>query len=121
MTLEFYKILHLAGLICLFFGFGGLLVASYSGVTLRPPARIMSFATHGIGLLFLLVGGFGMLAKMGIMANMPGWVVAKIIIWMLMGVGISLVKRKGHIGWPVAILLLVLGTTAAVLGINKPF
>ncbi len=121
MTFEFYKILHMAGLICLFFGFGGLLVASYSGVALKPQARAMSFATHGMGLLFLLVGGFGMLAKMGIMANMPGWVIGKIIIWVLMGAGISIVKRKGYIGWPIAILLLVLGTTAAVLAINKPF
>lgn len=121
MTFEFYKIIHMAGLICLFFGFGGLLVASYSGVQLKTPARIMSFATHGIGLLLLLLGGFGMLAKMGIMAHLPGWAVAKLIIWILMGLGISLVKRKGYIGWPVAILLIVLGTTAAVLAINKPF
>lgn len=121
MTFEFYKILHLTGLICLFFGFGGLLVASYSGATLKPSARIMSFATHGIGLLFLLVGGFGMLAKMGIMKQMPGWVYAKIIIWVFMAVGISLVKRKGSIGWPLAIFLIVLGTTAAMLAVNKPF
>lgn len=121
MSFEFYKILHLTGLILLFFGFGGLLVASYSGVTLKTPARMMGFATHGLGLLLLLFGGFGMLAKMGLTAQMPGWVIGKLVIWLLMGLGISVVKRKGHIGWPVAILLLVLGTTAAILAINKPF
>lgn len=113
--------MHLSGLICLFFGFGGLLVMSYAGVTPQGKAKMMGFATHGLGLLFLLVGGFGMLAKMGLMAQLPGWVTSKIIIWLLLGAGISLVKRKGHIGWPVATLLIVLGTTAAVLAINKPF
>ncbi|MBO9668548.1 MAG: hypothetical protein J7501_17250 [Bdellovibrio sp.] len=121
MSYEFYKIMHLLGLICLFFGFGGLLVAAYSGVTLKSNARVMSFATHGLGLLLLLVGGFGMLAKMGLMAQMPGWVYGKLAIWVLMGAGISVVKRKGYIGWPVAILLLGLGTTAAILAITKPF
>lgn len=121
MTYEFYKILHLSGLICLFFGFGGLLVATYSKVQLTGPARAMAFATHGIGLLFLLFGGFGMLAKLGIMAHLPGWVIAKVVIWIFMAAAISIVKRKGYIGWPIAILLIVLGATAATLAINKPF
>lgn len=121
MTFEFYKILHLTGLICLFFGFGGLLVSAYSGVTLKSSAKIMGFATHGLGLLFILVGGFGMLAKSGQMSQLPGWIHAKIAIWLLMALGVSLVKRKGHIGWPIATLLIVLGTTAAILAINKPF
>ncbi|WP_413292948.1 hypothetical protein ACLSU7_16245 [Bdellovibrio sp. HCB185ZH] len=121
MTFEFYKILHMLGLITLFFGFGGLLVTSYAGITLNAKARMMSFATHGMGLLFLLIGGFGMLAKMGIMKQLPGWALAKLGIWVLMGAGISIVKRKGHIGWPIAILLFGLGTTAAILAITKPF
>ncbi len=121
MTYEFYKIIHMLGLITLFFGFGGLLVTSYAGVTLNAKARMMGFATHGLGLLFLLVGGFGMLAKLGIMKELPGWALAKLGIWVLFGAAISLVKRKGHIGWPIAILLIGLGTTAALLAITKPF
>lgn len=121
MSFEFYKIIHITGLICLFFGFGGLLVATYSGIALNGPARMMSFATHGLGLLLLLLGGFGMLAKVGLTSQMPGWALAKIAIWVFMGAAIALVKRKGTIGWPIAILLIVLGATAAVLAINKPF
>ncbi|WP_413558294.1 hypothetical protein [Bdellovibrio sp. HCB209] len=121
MTYEFYKIAHMLGLITLFFGFGGLLVTTYAGVTLNSKARLMSFATHGMGLLLLLIGGFGMLAKMGIMKQLPGWALAKLGIWVIMGAAISIVKRKGHIGWPIAILLFGLGTTAAMLAITKPF
>lgn len=121
MSYQFYKIMHLLGLMTLFFGFGGLLISKYSGVLLSKKARIMSMATHGLGLLLILVGGFGMAAKLGIMGGMPNWMNAKIGIWVLLAVAISLVKRKGQIGWPVAILLLGLGTTAAFIAVNKPF
>lgn len=121
MSYQFYKIMHFIGLMTLFFGFGGLLIAKYSGLMLSKKARIMSMATHGVGLLLLLVGGFGMAAKLGIMGEMPGWMKAKVALWALLAVAISLVKRKGQIGWPIAILLLGLGTSAAIIAVNKPF
>lgn len=121
MSYEFYKILHLIGLILLFFGFGGLLLAAYSKIELKKPARIMGFVTHGFGLLFILVSGFGMAARLGLMTGLPTWLKVKVTIWALLGVSISLVKRKGYIGWPIAVLLWGLGTSAAIIAINKPF
>lgn len=121
MSYEFYKVLHLLGLILLFFGFGGLLVPAFAKVELKKPARLMGFLTHGLGLLFILVSGFGMAARLGLVSGLPSWVHAKIGIWVLLGIAISLVKRKGYIGWPVAILLWGLGMTAAFIAINKPF
>ncbi|MNK06255.1 hypothetical protein D3C87_241480 [compost metagenome] len=121
MSYQFYKVLHILGLMTLFFGFGGLLVANYAGVVLSKKARIMTMATHGIGLLLILVSGFGMAARLGLVAGLPSWVQAKVLIWVLLGAGIALVKRKGKIGWPLAILLIGLGTTAAFIAINKPF
>lgn len=113
--------MHLLGLMLLFFGFGGLLVSAYARVELKKAARIMGFVTHGVGLLFILVSGFGMAARLGMMTGLPGWVKAKIVIWALLGIAISVVKRKGYIGWPVAILLWGLGTTAAMFAVTKPF
>lgn len=121
MPYEFYKVLHMLGLMLLFFGFGGLLMAAYSRAELKKSARIMGFITHGFGLLLLLISGFGMSAKLGLMAGLPQWVQAKVGIWLLLGLSISLVKRKGTIGWPIAILLWGLGTSAAIIAINKPF
>lgn len=121
MSYQFYKIMHLLGLMLLFFGFGGLLVSAYARVELKKAARIMGFVTHGVGLLFILVSGFGMAARLGMMTGLPGWVKAKIGIWALLGIAISVVKRKGYIGWPVAILLWGLGTTAAMFAVTKPF
>ncbi|MGZ3769750.1 MAG: hypothetical protein ACXVCP_07935 [Bdellovibrio sp.] len=121
MSYEFYKIFHLLGLMLLFFGFGGLLISAYSKAELKKPARIMGFLTHGLGLLFILVSGFGMAARLGFMSGLPNWVKAKVVIWALLGISISLVKRKGYIGWPIAILLWGLGASAAIIAINKPF
>lgn len=121
MSYQFYKVLHLLGLMLLFFGFGGLLIANYARMELKKAARIMAYATHGLGLFFILLSGFGMAARLGLVNGLPSWVHAKIGIWVLLGIGISLVKRKGYIGWPVAVLLLGLGTTAAFIAINKPF
>lgn len=116
-----YKILHLIGFMLLFFGFGGMLLSAYSRSELKKPARIMGFVTHGVGLLLILVSGFGLAARLGFVSGLPDWVKAKIGVWVLLGVAISLVKRKGYIGWPVAILLWGLGTTAAFIAVNKPF
>jgi hypothetical protein len=121
MSYQFYKILHVIGFILLFFGFGGLLTAAYSKVELKKPARLMGFLSHGLGLLLILVSGFGMAARLGFISGLPNWVQAKVGIWVLLGLCISIVKRKGHIGWPVAILIWGLGSTAAIIAINKPF
>ncbi len=121
MPLEFYKMIHLLGLMCLFFGFGGVLVSAYAGVPLQGKAKSMAFLTHGLGLLLLLLGGFGMAAKMGILGHLPGWIHAKLLIWVLLGGGIALAKRKGSIGWPLAVLFLGLGLTAAYIALMKPF
>ncbi|MFP5520527.1 MAG: hypothetical protein ACLGGX_11530 [Bdellovibrionia bacterium] len=81
----------------------------------------MAFILHGVGLALILISGFGMAARLGLVSGLPGWIHAKLAIWVLLGAGIALAKRKGAIGWPVAVLLMGLGTTAAYIAINKPF
>ncbi|MGZ3743635.1 MAG: hypothetical protein ACXWRE_15570 [Pseudobdellovibrionaceae bacterium] len=121
MSYEFYKILHLLGLMLLFFGLSGALTLKMAGAAFTGSVKTMAFLTHGIGLFLLLVGGFGLLAKLGFMGNIPAWALAKLAIWVLFGGCISLAKRKGQIGWPLMILFVALGTTAAWLAIAKPF
>jgi hypothetical protein len=121
MSLEFYKILHLLGLMTLFFSFGGALILGYAGVPFQGRSKTMIMMLHGIALLLILITGFGMAAKMGYMSHLPGWIQGKLAIWVLLAGGIVLVKRKGSIGWPLVILILGLGTTAAILAVTKPF
>jgi len=120
MSYESYKILHLLGHFTLFFALGGMLIATYSGIQLKPKAKMMVFATHGIATLLILITGFAMAGKLHVMKEMPSWLQGKILIWVLLAVSISLVKRKGQIGWPLVVLILGLGTTAAYLALIKP-
>lgn len=121
MSFQFYKILHLVALMSLFFSFGGALVLAYAGTPLVGRAKKMTMILHGVSLVVILVSGFGMAARLGYMSHLPGWVHGKIAIWVLLGAGIALVRRKGNLGWPLVVLILGLGTTAAILAVTKPF
>jgi hypothetical protein len=72
-------------------------------------------------MLLMAVSGFGMLAKLGLMAALPGWAYVKMLIWLLLGGAVTLVKRKA--GWGLSLLsgLALLATLAAYMAIVKPF
>lgn len=116
MTLELYKVLHITGLALLMLGLGALLVG--------PPQenRRMGMMLHGIGLIVMLVAGFGAMAKKGIMGpdEWPGYLIAKMGLFVVLGV-LPLLVRKDLVprgfGWIVAALL-VFG--AAWLALVQP-
>lgn len=120
MSYEFYKILHLTGIIMVFTGLVGLLTIKMSGGALEGKAKSLVFMSHGLGLLLALVGGFGLLARLNMVSSLPHWVYGKLLIWLILGGAIAGVKRKGHMGWPVFILLLAVFVAAAYLAILKP-
>jgi hypothetical protein len=77
--------------------------------------------THGIGMVLVLVGGFGMLARLGIFWPWPGWIVGKIIIWLVFGVLIAVIGRVPALAKPLWWITIALGAIAAYLALNKPF
>lgn len=121
MSYEVYKIIHLVSIVLLFSGLMGLLTVRMAGVELAPNIRKLVFMSHGIGILFVLVSGFGLLARLGLTQNIPGWVFGKLTIWVILGGAVALVKRKGHMGWPIFLLLMAIFATAAYLAVVKPF
>ncbi len=121
MTIEIYKLIHLIGIVLLFSGLVGLLTIRMSQGRLEGNAKSLVHISHGVGLIFILVSGFGQLAKLGLMRDMPMWVYGKLIIWLILGGIVALIKRKGQIGWPLFFLLIGLFTVAAYLGLFKPF
>ena len=76
-----YKLIHLAGVFLLFLAFGGLLLEQKSRLAKQRWVSV----SHGVGLLLLLLGGFGMLARMSIHWPWPGWIFIKFAIWLVFG------------------------------------
>ena len=81
---------------------------------------------HGIGLLLILLGGFGMQAKMKDVyqavygSGFPTWLIIKIVIWLALGAGIVLAKRKIIKGLAAWIIIIALGMASAYLALKKP-
>lgn len=125
MSYPFYKIVHIAAVLLLFMALGGAAFHSAQGGTKADnPLRKRIAATHGIALLILFIAGFGAAGKGGMMggdAGFPLWIVAKIVIWMLLGASIVLTNRMARSGSWLWWALPALGGISAWLAIAKPF
>lgn len=121
MSYEFYKIIHFAGIALVLTGLAGLLTVKMSGGALEGKTKSLVFGAHGLGLLLVLVSGFGLLARLNMVQALPGWVYGKLAIWLILGGLIALLKRKGHIGAPLYVLLIGIFIVAAYLAVTKPF
>ena len=120
MSIFFYKVLHIFGVFFLATALGGLILHHLNGGTRDSnQSRALIGATHGIALVILLVSGIGMLHKYGF--GFPGWAIAKILIWLVLGGLIALVPRfpkQARLLW---FLVPILGGLAGYLAIYKPF
>jgi hypothetical protein len=121
MSFEFYKVLHIAGLLLTVFGLFGLIAVYWNDSAPKPALRKALMMSHGIGLLILLVAGFGLAARLNLMGQLPGWVYGKLGIWLLVGGAPALIKRqpKKAAIWLVVTLILVL--LAVTFAVTKPF
>lgn len=123
MSLAFYKVLHLFSAFLLFAALGALTLAARARAAGDGDGgRKLAAASHGIALVLLLVTGFGALARLAISnpALWPGWVWAKVVIWLALGAALVVRRFPGAAGllwwlWP------VLGGVAAWLALYKPF
>jgi hypothetical protein len=124
ISYQAYKVIHLIGIFLTLTALAGLALAAANGATKQTnPARRLVSAWHGAGLLIVLVGGFGLLARLGVMhgAAFPGWVWAKLAIWIIVGALVAVPYRRPDLARLVFIALPVLGGLAAWLAIYKPF
>lgn len=121
MSYPFYKVIHIISILCLFTGLVGLWGLAAAGGTVPRKWRMSMSILHGIGLLGLLVSGFGMLAKLGFMAHLPHWVYGKLAIWLVLGGTLALARRRASLGTLLLVGWIALGGLAAYLAIYKPF
>lgn len=122
MPYAFYKVIHLVGIFMIMISLGG--VSAYAinggdkaGNVFRKGLGI----THGIGLVLVLVAGFGLLARIGVSWPWPGWVYGKVIIWLIFGVFSAIAYRMGSKGRGLWLVMILLGAIAAYLAVMKPF
>ena len=107
-----YKIIHLTGISLLALGVGGMMAGGEKRKTFAM--------LQGIGLVVMLVSGFGLLAKLKFTPYVPPFAVVKIVLWCLIG-ALPVLFRKLKTPLPAAILIsLILVGTMAYLGVVKP-
>lgn len=119
---QFYKVVHIVGIVLLATGLSGLAFSAALGSAAVGWARRYAFIFHGVGLFLVLLGGFGMLARLGFgpEVSWPGWIWVKAIIWGALGVAAMLPYRFPGTARAVLVALPLLGGLAAYMAIYKP-
>ena len=96
-----YQFIHFIGIFAIYLAYGGLIFRAALGsdnVGLRKFGGIVS----GIGLLLMLVSGFGMMAKMNYSYGAP-FLIIKMVIWIMLGGMVALINRKPELNKVAAI------------------
>ena len=121
---ETYKLIHVLALFALFTVAGGAAVhAANGGEKQSNQLRRAVAVIHGLALFFVLLGGFGMLARLNIKHDwlFPGWLWGKLVIWAIFGLAVTLPYRKPAMARVLLFLLPLVGGVAAFLALFKPF
>ncbi|MDH3598715.1 MAG: hypothetical protein OEU26_03635 [Candidatus Tectomicrobia bacterium] len=117
---EIYKLIHLFGVIMIFVSVGGIMLYALNGGTKADNTLGKTAAiTHGIGLVFVLVAGFGLLARKNI--GWEGWVFVKLFIWIVLGGVTGLIYKLGTRGQWLWYVVILLGVIAVYMVLFRPF
>ncbi len=116
MSYAFFMILHLFGVFMVLVSLGGLIVL---GVVEDSQRRKLAAMTNGIGLVVVFIGGFGLMGLLQL--GWPGWILVKIVIWLLFAVMMVLARRLPQLGKVLWWGSLLLAGFAAYLANLKPF
>ena len=117
MDLQIYRIVHLFGLSLVLLSLGGIMVHAMNGGTKASNSfRKGAVITHGVGLLLVLVAGFGMLHKVPV-AHDTGWMLGKMAIWLVLGGAVAFAyksREAAKILFFVVPVLVLLGAVMAL-------
>lgn len=123
MSYNIYKLIHFLGIFALLTALaaGGMHTLRGGTRADNPHRRLLGIA-HGVALFLILLGGFGMLAKLGIVeGGLPGWIWAKLAIWLLLGGALTLAARGRQAAAAVLIGVPLLALAAGAIALYKPF
>ncbi|HUF14094.1 MAG TPA: hypothetical protein VMN78_13400 [Longimicrobiales bacterium] len=129
-----YRLLHFFGIFLLLTALGGAVMRAMLGGTRTAAAtpggdgadeaaakrlRRLIGISHGVALFLILLGGFGMLARLDI--GMPGWIIGKLGIWLVLGGLLAAANRMAGRARVLWFAIPVLGLLAAWLAYTRPF
>lgn len=121
ISLLVYKFFHLTGIMMVFLALGGAMVhAINGGAKTTNQWRKAVGITHGIGIVLILVSGFGMLARLDIPWPWPAWIIVKMLIWLVIGILTAFIYRLGTSGKSLWYTTILLGILAALMALFKP-
>jgi hypothetical protein len=124
MSYAAYKLIHIFGLFVLFVALAGMATHAAAGHSKEENTSYRTLlALHGLGALIALTGGFGLMARVGVMHGVmfPGWIWAKLLLWLILGGLIALPYRKRGLAKVLLVALPLLGLFGAYLANYKPF
>ena len=121
MKYEIYKIIHVVGIMILFLSLGALFLTAFNKITLEKKQKRPWLIMHGVSMFLILLGGFGLLARIGVTGAFPIWVWLKLAIWGFYGALIFLLIRKPNVSKLAYILTLIFGFFAVYIANFKPF
>ncbi|MCP4870672.1 MAG: hypothetical protein GY898_18370 [Proteobacteria bacterium] len=121
LSYEVYRFVHFLSIAFVITALGGAAVLSLSGENVKEhAAKKIIGITHGAGMIGVLVGGFGMLARLGL-DGLPGWIYAKLGLWFVVGAVMGVAMRvpgAGKLLWFVVPLLVAV---TGYIATAKPF
>jgi len=122
-----YKVVHYLGIFLLLTGLSAALaraaawrVSDVSAPEADPWGRRI-VVMHGIALFMILLGGFGMLARLEITQGLglPGWIWAKLALWTILG-GVVAIRRVPTLAGPALVAAPLLAALAGWIALYKP-
>jgi uncharacterized membrane protein SirB2 len=116
-----YKLLHLLGVFLLFGVYAALGLWAMNEKPLRENKyEKLGFIAHGIGLTFIILGGFGMLATIYPDSSpmSHGWIHIKLTLWLVLGGGLTALRKKPEYAPQILAIAFLTIILATAIGIN---
>ncbi|MGH7555706.1 MAG: hypothetical protein ACREMQ_22120 [Longimicrobiales bacterium] len=123
MPYQVYRLIHFLGIFVLLTTLASsCMLVLKGGMRAAHPYRRAEGTAHGVAAFLILLGGFGMLARLGIVQDgLPIWVWLKLTIWVLLTAALALVYRGVRFARVVLITAPLVAVLAAAIASYKPF